>query len=406
VCDNATDSDGNFYLYQALNIQGTAYECTGQVFSSYAVDGRNMSLYSAYIYDAAVAMVDGIVTYAQMYNGGLVPTKISGKKLKSLLIANTSFEGVSGNVTFSAERRNIYNYGHGDRIDGVRFALMSFSGGNGSASKFAFERVGTWRSGGRGFVPCTEELDSYAYSSHITGECFAFTHAIPADHASPVVQVMPDAIRAALYFLAALQLVAVMVFGIGLVHYRKKRLVKASQPPMMWLVLSIGIWSAARTIAGTVPISTGACIADYWTGHLAFSGIIALFVKSLRVHLLVNAGGLKRVKISTTQVMLFTFGILGFFVLYMLISTVVSVPHAAMRIRTAITGQDTHIYYCKIDKVGMDYFLYAFEAVILLLAAKLCYDTKNLPDAINETKVVAFGKFSSNFSSTQYLSCH
>jgi hypothetical protein len=393
VCNNATDDDGGFYLYQApLNIQGTAYECTGQVFSSYAADGLNMSHYSASIYDATVAMIEGIISYSSIHNGGLIPRKISGVQLKAFMVSNISFDGYSGPISFSSGSKHIDNFGVGDRITGVRFGLLDFNPGNGSMSQFALERFGTWSSES-GFGLCADDAGTYDYIAALTGACksFILIDHLPKDHADPVVQQMPDGMRAGLIFLAALQLAVCLFIGSSLTYFRKKRLMKASQPVMMWLVLSMGLWSAARTLTAAFDMDNGTCIADYWTGHLAFSGIIALFIKSLRVHLLVNAGGMKRVKISTTQVILFTAGILGFFILYMMISTVVSVPHAAMRIRTAITGQDTHIYYCTADVIGMEYFLYAFEAVILLLTAKLCYDTKDLPDAINETKVMAFG---------------
>jgi hypothetical protein len=353
-----------------------------------------MSVYSAHIYDATVAMVQGIVAYSSIYNGGLLPDQLSGKLLKQILIKNVTFEGPSGLVSFSPGRDHIYNYGIGDRVTGIRFAINDINPGNGSSSQYRFERFATWRSEG-GFILCEDELSEYGYFEALTGACTGSDHReLPAERASFLIQVMPSSMRASLFFLAALQFVAFLFVGFGLVRFRRKRLTKASQPPMMWLVLSMCIWGAARTIAAAYyQSSTEVCLANYWTGHLAFSGIIALFVKTLRVHLLVNAAGLKRMKISTAQVLGGTAAIVTLLLVYMGISTAISKPHAAMRMTTAITGQDTHIYFCQTDVGALDYVIYAFEAGILLFAAKLCYDTKDLPDAINETKVIAFGTY-------------
>jgi hypothetical protein len=202
---------------------------------------------------------------------------------------------------------------------------------------------------------------------------------------------MPGIIRSLLIFMAVLQFLVVVPFAVGLVVYRKSRMIKASQPLMMWLVLSMGLWGGARTIAGTYPVSTNVCIAHYWTGHLAFTGIVAFFVKDLRVYLLIHSRGPNKFKMSSRNILIFVSVFFVLLLAYMAISTAISPPHPGLRVTTAITGQDMHIYNCKNDTPVLAYILYAFEGLFLLLAVKLSNDTRYLPDAMNETKSIATG---------------
>jgi hypothetical protein len=206
---------------------------------------------------------------------------------------------------------------------------------------------------------------------------------------------MPEALHNVIIAMCAIQSVIVVVVACLLIWYRNTRLLKASQYPMLWLVLSSGIFGAARIgFAATNPDDGGGayCVADYWMGHMAFFGVIALFVKTVRVHILVNAAGMRRMKISTAQVLYASFGLFAILVIYMAASTGVSMPTFTSKITESITGQLTVYHYCYTPNVELDYFLYIFEGLILVLAAKFCYDTKDVPDAINETKVIAIGK--------------
>lgn len=58
-------------------------------------------------------------------------------------------------------------------------------------------------------------------------------------------------------------------------------------------------------------------------------------------------------------------------------------------VSVAITGQATSQFTCSSQSPAMMTVLYAFEGAFLAGSGYLCYATKDVPDAINEAKVVA-----------------
>ena len=74
-----------------------------------------------FAYDAAMAVfraVDVLIKQGTLDVTTLAATKIPGTLLKSVLVNNVSFAGVTGTVDFSAGRLSSTTYGYGDRGDG------------------------------------------------------------------------------------------------------------------------------------------------------------------------------------------------------------------------------------------------------------------------------------------------
>lgn len=61
------------------------------------------------------------------------------------------------------------------------------------------------------------------------------------------------------------------------------------------------------------------------------------------------------------------------------------------------TGQVTSTLSCTNSYPVLDTILYAFEGAFLGGSAMLCYATKDVPDAINEAKVIAIGETRSHY---------
>jgi hypothetical protein len=188
---------------------------------------------------------------------------------------------------------------------------------------------------------------------------------------------------------------AVCVFAVTgvLISYRKTRLVKASQPALMWLVLLACLLGSARIGLFQAPITNGVCVAGYWTGHVSFVlGITALFVKTLRVHMVVNASHLRHVKFTTNKALSLYGGIVFAMLLYLAIVSGISAPQKRTLAVIEITGQVVRSHHCAVPLRVLDTIIYVLEAVLLALTTKLCYDTKDVPDAVNEAKPIVIGE--------------
>ena len=98
-----------------------------------------------------------------------------------------------------------------------------------------------------------------------------------------------------------------------------------------------------------------------WSGHLAFAGVFfAMIVKAWRVHKIV-LGGLKRVKITSFQVMCYTAVLIGIIVLILVLYSAIGRPHVAYITVPLITGNNLQKPYCTTSMPGFDYALYAIE---------------------------------------------
>ena len=128
-------------------------------------------------------------------------------------------------------------------------------------------------------------------------------------------------------------------------------------------------------------------------GHLSFISIIAFFSKTLRVRLLVNTS-LKKRKITSYQTLLFAGFWSGLMIVYMAIVTPLNTPHVASSRTVSGNSVFTYQYYCQTNQSILDWVLYAYELLFMLLAMKVCHDTMNVPDAINEAPYIAKVVFS------------
>lgn len=353
----------------------------------------------AYIADAAISMVDAIVRYSKLNyaksNGDFsIPPTISGVALAKFLRSSFNVTGVTGTIKFSSGNLDLANYGQGDREYNVVYEIVNFNSGNGSITSFSLDRVGSWLSEA-GYQSC----ESYpSMNGNLTGGCRALVwgtgvqNMIPQDRKPPINIVMPALFKNVLFSLSCILFVLLLFFGFVLVRYRTTRLLRASQIPMMWIVLLSTVYACIRIISAAIDnSSSGICRTHFWTGHLAFTGVIALFAKTLRVHLIVNSK-MKKVKISSNQVLAFTIILIAVMIVYMLVLTGVDTAFfEAILFEDPITGQNIYTFVCTQNHLSLNYVLYAYEALVLLLSLKVCFDTRNVPDAINESKYIAKG---------------
>ena len=110
-------------------------------------------------------------------------------------------------------------------------------------------------------------------SSVLTGDCVNIFYGTndnskPSDRPKRIMMKMPLSMQAGLYFLATLTFIVIIFFMLILAYYRKTRLLKASQPSMMWIIVTANIFFAIRIISSASPATKPLCLLNIWTGHL------------------------------------------------------------------------------------------------------------------------------------------
>ena len=382
VCHLDKDDTGN-YLYKTLDPYTGISRCTGFQFNTLHQDGHDGSSYMGFVYDATLSYFHAVdyliksnqITLAQ------IRTKdtplLSGTNIKNVLANNVSFIGVTGQVSFSKGLAGSKVFGYGDREKGQGFIVYNWQYTN--TSMGIFQRVARWTSE-LGYMDCMHDpltpIPLWMGGCHLP---VAYNSpdgiSVPADRMEDFVQVVPAPMQGFLFAIALVTFVtALFLIAVLYVVKAKTRLVKASQPAMMMYILVGVILSAIRIASAGIDPTDGLCHVKVWSGHLAFAGVFfAMIIKAWRVHKIV-LGGLKRVKITSFQVMCYTAVLIGIVAVILVLYSAIGRPHVAYVTVPLITGNNLQKPYCTTSMPGFDYILYAIEGDQRILSHALSID--------------------------------
>lgn len=385
-CNNDKDGDGDFFIN---SIGGLGQVCLTLDFANVAPDSS-----AVLTYDAVYALARGLHTV--LVTDGVPISALNGDILMKAML-KVSFTGASGLVEFFDGVQPDASvsddlYGRGDREAGLTYGIYNFD----PASK-AFVPVGRWdvesefqlcdalleKSVEGKLLPC---LNSVVYDTH--------DNLPPPDRPPTIYKRLPAAISALLYVLGAIAIAIVVTTASLLVYYRHSRLVKASQPPLIALILVGELVACVRVVIGGSselgsPVLDGVCTAKFWTGHFAFALTFgSLFIKTWRVNKVLNSQSLKRVKISNNFVLAVMALVILALGVYLAVATGIGRPRVIYTVvvtnNQAVVSMTCGLYYPQFETT-----LFVIEAVLLAWGARLCYATQNVPDAINESKFIA-----------------
>jgi 7 transmembrane sweet-taste receptor of 3 GCPR len=166
-----------------------------------------------------------------------------------------------------------------------------------------------------------------------------------------------------------------------------------SLPLSLSLSLSLCL-SLSLSVSLSLPVSLSPCLSLSLSLPPSLSVSLSLsprFAKTLRIFIIIKSG-LRRIKVTAAHVLSFTACWYAVWILYLLIYTVIAAPTVLNTARVSISGQVTSVQSCSVRYPALDTLLYVVEGMFLGASAMLCYATKDVPDAINESKVITFGK--------------
>ena len=380
ICDNATDDDGSFYLYQQhLNYNASQpWMCAGLIHSAF--DASNIYLITAYAYDALTAMFMGLheMVYTEPFPG------YHASVMKPVIIEKVAFEGITGNVSFSAGRTSFNTYGIGDRTSGFTYKAQSFNADSyaSSGGKTPFLTFGHITESTYTITPCTPGVDF---------QCAAPIYNTANNQPPPD---SPPPLRIGLT--AAMQMAAFVLDGIAMgltamamafcAYFYKNHSIKSAQPMLLFWTLLGSIFCAARSIVSCSLVSTTVCNARFWLFHLTFYIIMgSIMAKMYRLHLIINAGGMQKVVVSETFALAVFLGGLAFFIVFLIIVDAVGKAFPTQEFTTNVTGQRTYKASCAFVHPEVEYVLFAIEFLMLFGAIGLAWATSNAPKKVNET---------------------
>jgi ABC-type branched-subunit amino acid transport system substrate-binding protein len=397
TCSNSTD-DTNESLYQPQTAHGLSQSaCSGLRFSRFRSNGsvsnsaNGIYQFTPHAYDAVYALAQGIQRILAVHGRD----DINGDLLHSTFINDIYFYGATGLVKFYGGMSNYLYYAMGDREVGHTYLMYNFNDEVYDASNRTngLALVASWSLETGGVTLCSEDPELVMGGNCVSGFTYRTVDNSPCTDMPPDIYVeLSVHMGRAMTALGSVVVIVVATFFILIFKYRRSRLIKASQPSMIYIIHLGCLFGGMRTIVGGMSVDDASCTAAFWTGHLAFGlTFSALLVKTWRVHRVVNNKSLKRVKITGNTITGITCTVISCLCFYLIITTVVGKPHLSY-LSSEVSNQITRNAICSFTYPEFSTALYAIEALSLMYGARLCYATKNAPDAINEAYFIASGK--------------
>ena len=157
------------------------------------------------------------------------------------------------------------------------------------------------------------------------------------------------------------------------------------------MILFGALLAGIRVIIATVDIDDAVCILGKWLGHLSFAVVFgAMILKTWRVGKVVKSG-MKKVRITMTHLQIILAIGLSLFCVYLMIDTVIGVPHKSYD--QSFDGHNIiRLIKCTNKNQNITYALFVIEFCLVVVGAKICWSTKDVPDAVNDSKYVAMCK--------------
>jgi hypothetical protein len=188
--------------------------------------------------------------------------KDRAEKLMDAFITSVSFMGVTNLVSFNEGlkvngRVTSLKMGYGDRDSGYTYVPVNYNA--------AADNVQNWAPVGHWDVEGDWQLcDEYLMES-LRGPLQKCSHTViyntadgkrPSDRPVPILNVMPVGLSGLFFAFGALSILTTVAIGGYLVFHRNSNLVKASQPPMMAMVL------AGQLLVGIRIVISGSVLRD------------------------------------------------------------------------------------------------------------------------------------------------
>lgn len=402
VCDKSMDFYQQSYLYQFYpdnnNNNNKTPICAGINFTSYENHSNLQHELDEMMYAYDAVIISALALHQMIYDMNM--SDPTSSNLRRNLLYNTSFDGLTGKVSFMTE---IQDFNVGGRKSDILYDIVNFippdvinpQNPNNVKWNEVFPTLLYWHSE-KGFTSC----ENQDYSSNINNEdkdnCYEFhfntqDNTLPLDSPPPEIETMEYPFRLLLRIISIFGL----FFTIGIVSiihiFRRRRLVKMSQPILSYFTLAGLCLAYIRVILTTLETNEEMCVIRLWFDHLGFQLIFTtLMIRSWRVYSV--ACSLKRIKISDLKSVGVIFASI-FTTIILLITT--SVGNIGVKYVTVVDNQFEYIWQpaCDYPNRIVNYFLYTYDGLILLIGLRFCWLIRNVSSTVCNTVILVEGNF-------------
>jgi hypothetical protein len=194
--------------------------------------------------------------------------------------------------------------------------------------------------------------------------------------------------------LGGLVLFVAVAFLTLTIRFRNLAEIQNSQEYLLYCIILGGLLAGGRVINAALPLSDSTCVAGFWLGNLSFwMAVMAFLLKSWRVSRLLAIRSIKRVRITTGQIMGYMFLSVLFLVGLLVLLTVVGQPHYHEKV-TESSNQETLVPYCSMTHPEVQTVLYVIYALLLGAGLRFCWSLREVPKKFSDFHTIGSGETS------------
>jgi hypothetical protein len=288
-------------------------------------------------------------------------------------------------------------HNQGNRVGGVHYRLLNFNEEfylgegegvttEGEAENDGFVEIFLWSLEG-GIALCPSDVHCFPIIFDNTPSSVG-----PTDSRKPIWMKFTHSVRIFFHVLGALVIFVAVVFLILTIRFRNLADIQNSQEYLLYCILIGGLLAGGRVINAALPLSDSTCVAGFWLGNLSFwFAVMSFLLKSWRVSRLLAIRSIKRVRITTGQIMGYMFLSVLFVVGLLVILTVVGQPHYQEKV-TENANQETLIPFCAMTHPEVQTVLYAIYALLLGAGLRFCWSLREVPKKFSDFHTIGSGE--------------
>ncbi len=378
-CGDDTDDDGYTFLYKKKYASANSYKCTGLRFQDdFESDGSNIAKFALYAYDAVIAAAVGLnktIYQEKLYD---LSDHDYGDYLNFAMSYNYSASGVTGDIVFRLGDNT--GYGFGDREIGQVLDIINFQ-------PDLYCPINA--EGGIGIIGTWDIVNGHNYNDVVDPVYNTNDNSLIKSKPPPKIINIAPGVQVMLIIFGVLCVLVVAVSALILYTFRAKKIVKVFQPLMLGIILGGSIFCAAKLFNISASVSDATCKLDIFFGHLAFTlSFGGMLLKQWRVHMIVNSA-FRKVKITTSYIVRLACVLVFAVIVYLAIYAGAGDPHESHKVYIIDKLQEGWHPICVDTYPEFATTIYAIEAALLIYGARLCWVTKDVPDALNDSKPIA-----------------
>lgn len=221
---------------------------------------------------------------------------------------------------------------------------------------------------------------------------------LPSSYPRVAIQQSNGALCFAVIAVGALTVLLVLYTSYMVHSHRNLEAIKCAQISFLWIILSGSLLIAIGAVVVASPVSTGTCVAAIWLVNIGYSlELVPMIVKAAAINKIVSAARqYRRIVLPRKYLLGAVFGITVIMAVYLLLWSILDHPKPTkeFQLTEMVTESNNRVVkvdlYCSSQSDVWMFSVVGWNALLLLSASVLAFQSRNIQEKLNESQVLAF----------------